>query len=271
MDSGTDAAQRTDRSVGLPRRGFRRMPILRVPGVLSATLRGLVRRMLEKGHPPNEALAMEYFRERSRRKRYREFLDSSSPWYLSPLLATEAIVELLGPERRPIAILDVGCGRGGLCRWLKARAQSELQYTGVDQDALVIAHCEKTLGDCGTFRCGDSRNLEAPALSADVIFTINMFPYIIDPIPILTRFRTILRPRGFLVVLDPADSSFWKHELPGFGVSLRSASTWTSLAAKAGWRVEEIASLGVFAIGTRAVLPLSNVFVLTPETQTPMG
>jgi SAM-dependent methyltransferase len=211
---------------------------------------------------------MAFFRERSQRNRFRDFLDSSSDWYLATLLATTAVSQLVRLGPRPVTVLDLGCGRGGFCRWLCDHSKSPVRYFGVDQDPGVIALCESKLGGRGTFLCADARRLDTHVADADAIFAINLFPYLINPLPILASCRDLLRPGGFLLVLDPEDSLFWKHELPGFGLTLRGVRDWIPIASESGWRILEIASLGFFSLRGRPVVPIANAIVLVPQDTT---
>lgn len=102
--------------------------------------------------------------------------------------------ELLEGVRRPVQMLDAGCGK---LRTIPVA--DELHIVGVDISADEISNNdaidEAIVGDIQTCDLGHSR--------FDVIICWNVLEHVEDPVKALLNFKTALRPGGLLVLAVP--------------------------------------------------------------------
>jgi len=243
--------------------GTRRVPCRRVPHFLKEWSKGVFRLLGQKRLQPDDDKAMAYFRKRSEVGNFSGFTDSGRDWYLEVLDLSLALGRAVAVDSANI--LDIGCGRGGLLRWLQRRAGPNLLYTGVDQDPLAIALCNNHFGKIGRFECSDIRSLPPPPKPYDVIFAINVFPYCMSAISLLENISRQSHAKSLLIVVDPSRSLFWEREFGGFGISLRSRRTFMKIFESSPWSVHESGTFSLASCFSRPFFSVSNLFVLTPK------
>ncbi|MBX3201403.1 MAG: class I SAM-dependent methyltransferase [Labilithrix sp.] len=115
-----------------------------------------------------------------------------------------SVMDLLLPDQG--RILDIGCGFGLFAAYF-GQTQPERRIVGVDPNARRIAMAERVSEAVGldgnTFLAGDARDvaLEGTFAGAYVLDVMHHIPEA-DQLPMLTRLRDLLAPRGVLVVKD---------------------------------------------------------------------
>jgi SAM-dependent methyltransferase len=189
---------------------------------------------------------------RSITRRFDDLLDATTPWYLRALEASATVRELLDGNPR---VLDLGCGRGALARWLKGRAR----YVGVDFDEIAVRENARSMPRAD-FRAGD---VTAPLGLGrfDAVFCINLLPYLSRVAPVFERAREA--KEAMLVVVDPVPSPFWDGDWGEFHAVFRTTRALSRPAARCGYRkIEE----GRLIASRMAGLPVMAISALTVWT-----
>lgn len=208
---------------------------------------------------------MAYFQARSLADDdYEDFTESTADWYLRPLLSLEAVSRHLSSPGG-LKIVDLGCGRAGLLRWLRERSSGVVQYVGVDQDEVAIARCQEREPDA-SFVVRDLRDPPTPDLQPpDLLFMVNVLPYLREPVAAMRHLHRISHSRTNLIVLDPHPALYWESEFGGFGLKLRDVATSRAFAFNAGWAPIQTVNLSVFAPSSSARLLIGHASSYSPR------
>ena len=108
------------------------------------------------------------------------------------------------------AILDAGCGTGGLIRRL-APLRAEWKWTGVDLSPLAIELARKRCGDVAELREGSVTSLPFDDELFDAVVSADVLYHLDDDWSALREFHRVLRPRGILVINVPAYRWLWSY------------------------------------------------------------
>lgn len=138
----------------------------------------------------------------------------------------ELLLEQTG--NRDEAVLDVGCGMGGLCRMLRDR---QFKPVALTPDRLQAAHVGATLPEVPVIRCKlEALPPDAHRQAFGTIFTSESLQYLklAQALPILAA---ILRPGGRWVACD------YFHTRPSSDRSCHVWNEFTEQLAQAGWRI----------------------------------
>jgi SAM-dependent methyltransferase len=152
------------------------------------------------------------------------------------------IVRRLAPQAR--TWLDLGCGTGGLVRYVAS--QSRCEVAGFDQGAWA----ERARGE--GLPILDAGDLETRAGSFDVVTAIEVIEHVIDPVDFLRQARRMLRPGGLIflttanVECAPAELASWYYMEPEVHVSLFSPRALGLALSAAGFAVEHAGLLPGF-------------------------
>jgi SAM-dependent methyltransferase len=95
------------------------------------------------------------------------------------------------------AVLDVGCGTGGLCR---LAAEAGASVAGIDAAASSIEVARERV-PAGRFDVGDIQFLPYDDDAFDVVIGINSFQYAADPVAALREARRVAKPGGTVLAL----------------------------------------------------------------------
>src|SRR5262249_18444532 len=107
-----------------------------------------------------------------------------------------------GSDGRLPAILDVGCGHGGLLRLLQPYGLS--RYHGIDLSPEAVRRA-RSLGVPGTsFDVADFQEWSSPTRFGIIVFSETLY-YAARPVEVLSRYAAWLEPGGFFIV------SQWRH------------------------------------------------------------
>ncbi len=106
---------------------------------------------------------------------------------------------------RPVRILEIGCGTGGLTRALATRCGLGASILGVDLSPEMIRVArERTTGGSIRYECGDFFELELPRGEDggfDVVLSVATLHHL-PLVPALRRMVDLLAPGGLLLVHD---------------------------------------------------------------------
>jgi 2-polyprenyl-3-methyl-5-hydroxy-6-metoxy-1,4-benzoquinol methylase len=95
-------------------------------------------------------------------------------------------------------ILDVGCANG----WLCAELAHFGKVTGIDLADKAITTARSRYPNVA-FICGDFLMLDLPTGRFDVVVSVDVIPYVGDQRSFLDRVATMLKPRGYLILICP--------------------------------------------------------------------
>jgi len=115
-------------------------------------------------------------------------------------------------ERRlpgPAAILDAGCGTGGLIRRLAPRAA--WKWTGVDLSPLAIELAQQRCAAGTDLREASVTKLPFADDSFDAVVSADVLYHVDDDVAALGEFFRVLRPGGFAIVNVPAYRWLWSY------------------------------------------------------------
>lgn len=181
-------------------------------------------------------------------------------------------------SKKPQSVLDIGCGIGTLSIEI---ARSGPQVTAVDlSDEMLIEFRNRLpleLIQRVTIINGDATQIDLGGGSYDCILLNLVLDYIDDPLPLLTKCRSLVRPTGSVIIALPhpfKDSGCWDrvetpngwdyqtfrllnyfHEgpiskrreddagnivIPEVHTYKRNLPTWITLLRQAGYRVDDI-------------------------------
>lgn len=103
--------------------------------------------------------------------------------------------------------LDVGCGTGAVMRLLGDRISRSGYVTGLDVDAkletTVLSQLRRDRPDAYRFVAGDVMQMESvPGGPYDLVFARLLLLHVHDPVKVLQRLWSWVRPGGALLVMD---------------------------------------------------------------------
>lgn len=118
-------------------------------------------------------------------------------------------------------VLDVGCGGGELARFLAA-ADARRRVEAIDPTAATVERAVALTAQAGgavahnrpRFRVGEAEHLPFEANSFDLVTSTLALHRCRNAQQALAEFRRVLRPRGRLVLIDPA-ADHWMMRLYG--------------------------------------------------------
>ncbi len=103
-------------------------------------------------------------------------------------------------------VLDAACGEGYGSALLSQRAA---QVTGGDIDAEAVAHAERRYQATNlTFQRADCTDLPMASASVDVVVSFETLEHLAAQDELLTEFRRVLRPEGFLLISSPDKKTY---------------------------------------------------------------
>ncbi|AKD54329.1 class I SAM-dependent DNA methyltransferase [Spirosoma radiotolerans] len=165
-------------------------------------------------------------------------------WYRSLHERVDTALQQQFGQRRDMAILDAGCGTGGLLDFLRRRGYTNLR--GLDGSADAVAFCQQRELPVTLVNLKDLAGFE-PAVQYDIIVCNDVFCYFTEAdLPLLvTALSDRLKPGGVLVCNNNAFDLFrGEHDvavgiirrfvradfeclLPQHGLSIQSATYWS--------------------------------------------
>lgn len=104
-------------------------------------------------------------------------------------------------------VLDLGCGVGDVAKLLCSRGA---RVIGFDLNEELLASARASAIEGAEFRSGDLEALQAPGIEADGIWSSFAAAYFLDFGAVVRRWATLLRPGGFLALVEIDD--LFAHE-----------------------------------------------------------
>lgn len=123
-------------------------------------------------------------------------LKNSQPFYAAVLR------ELQMQISPPATVLDLGCGWGGMCRYL---GNAGYDYLGIDYPAASLEYCRK---EGLNVRAGTLEDMALEERRFSAVAMITVFEHLQDHAGTLQIMRQVLEPGGLLLVLIPTSGLF---------------------------------------------------------------
>ena len=167
--------------------------------------------------------------------------------YLSPGGSNEISMIVDGVPLAGKAALDLGCGTGGITRFL-AETYRPARIVGIDIDAGLIARASahantRGLGNSLMFKTVTPGPLPFADSSFDVVFSKDAMVHIADKEALFADIFRVLRPGGLVAASDwmsstdgPFSAAMSEYlELEGLGFGIGSPARYRSALAQAGF------------------------------------
>lgn len=122
---------------------------------------------------------------------------------------TERVIErtlaFLAPDRRPLRVLDLGCGTGIWGQKLRS-LMPDIEYLGVDFSINMLLKAME--GDGKSLRVGtsnyilaDVENLPLRGTQFDLVLCIHVLEYLLDPLNLFRQTSHLLADNGVVVII----------------------------------------------------------------------
>ena len=136
-----------------------------------------------------------------------------------------------------MTVAEIGAGQGRYVMHFANRVEKNGKVYAEDIDAHALAHLKKRCERWGVENVetvlGDVKNPKLPEGSLDLIFVISSYHHFDDPIELLRKARSALKPTGILAIGEwlPEDENSREATTP---------ETMTAQMKDAGYRLERI-------------------------------
>ena len=167
--------------------------------------------------------------------------------YLSPGGPDEISMIVEGVDLAGKAVLDLGCGTGGITSFL-AETSRPARIVGIDVDAGLVARATEraptaALDNGLTFQTVTPGPLPFADSSFDVVFSKDAMVHIADKDALFAQIFRVLRPGGVIAACDwmsstdgPFSAAMTEYlELEGLGFGIASPRRYHSAMAQAGF------------------------------------
>ncbi len=211
-----------------------------------------------------------YFQSYSPESMFDGFTDSSTKWYIDILEKSKFLQKQLNRESQ-LKILDLGCGRGGLYQWITSNRPSAFSYTGVDFNDVAINRCIKIFDSQNTqFAVQDvNEPLGVFDEAYDLVFCINVFPYINDISSVTANMvNACSSENGLIIVVDPVPSFYWETECGDFSIHIREPEELRKVISAAGLKILECGHLNSFSLLGMSFLPIASATIMKKTDET---
>lgn len=130
-------------------------------------------------------------------------------WYFRSLHAH--VRRVLAPELRPgAAVLDAGCGTGGMILRLRAQ-RPEWTFSGIDFMPLACELARRRCGSGVDVRVASITELPFADRSFDAVVSADVVCQVDNPEVAVKEFFRVLRPGGIVVINVPAYMWMWSY------------------------------------------------------------
>ncbi|MDX8445419.1 methyltransferase domain-containing protein [Mesorhizobium captivum] len=157
----------------------------------------------------------DFFEGYSRLDRSVEGLDGAPEW---------PVMRAMLPEVDGFSIVDLGCGFGGFCRWVRAHGAREV--LGLDLSEKMLARARAAGSDAAiTYERADLDELNLPKARFDLAYSSLALHYISDVSRLFATIYQALVPGGFFV-FSTEHPIYMAPTNPGWSVDAEGKKTW---------------------------------------------
>jgi len=120
-------------------------------------------------------------------------------------------------------VLDLGCGTGVAARAIARRQNFAGQVTGIDLSPYLAGTAarlaaEEGVGDCITFRAGDTRSLDLPDRTFDAVIAHTLVSHVDEPLVVVQEAGRVVKSGGMVGIFDGDYASLtFSHADPARG------------------------------------------------------
>jgi len=187
-------------------------------------------------------------------------------WFVARREAALRFAEDFRPPRRPLRILDAGCGTGALLERLQNRPEVEVYGRDCSGEALPYT---RQRGH-GRLVQGDLTCLPFPDGTFDLITALDVVEHIREDEGALREVNRVLRPGGVLLVSVPAFHFLWgPHDTALRHVRRYTAREVAALMRRSGFQVSKLTYL--LALLFPAFVAQRLLTKLRPNTENPQA
>jgi len=112
-------------------------------------------------------------------------------------------VERMVAGRSFRSVIDVGCGTGDYCRLFDP---GRARYLGIDISDKMVAECAR-LFPAYEFKVADGDAIDAPAGAFDLVLSVGVLEYLLEPAAHLKELARVTEPGGSIIVTTPNGSN----------------------------------------------------------------
>ncbi len=157
----------------------------------------------------------EFFANYSRLPRSVHGLDGAPEW---------PSIRALLPELRGLNVVDLGCGFGWFCRWVREGGAAHVLGIDVSENMLTRARAE-TCDPAITYRRADLETVELPPASFGLAYSSLAFHYIEHLDRLFSEVHSALKPGGAFV-FSVEHPTVTAPRNPGWSVNAAGGQTW---------------------------------------------
>ncbi len=179
--------------------------------------------------------------------RTREFeelydLEETYWWFVGRRRLVREMLEKYAPDtRRPLQIVDIGCGTGGTMKALEGTGE----VFGCDMSQTALTFCRKR--GFQRLLCSHAATLGLADESFDVVVNCDVLEHIEDDVKALSEMFRVLRPGGILILTVPAHPYLWsEHDEALAHLRRYKRGEFQSKLQEAGYSVEKLSAAVFF-------------------------
>ena len=136
-------------------------------------------------------------------------------------------------------VLEIGFGNGRVVPAIIAKAV-DVQYAGIDISPTMVKEASDfnaalVAADRASFHLSSAERMPFADAAFDLIFSIGVIHFWIDPAASLAEVHRVLRPCGSMLMACLAAREVPDHARPEYGFHVRGADTWDTLFRSAGF------------------------------------
>ena len=103
----------------------------------------------------------------------------------------------------PLTVLDVGCGEGGIVKYLSQATSNQIAYSGVDVAEIGIERANKKQIPNASFRLYDGDVIPFPDKTFDLCFSTFVFEHLTKPEAVFSEMSRVTKPGGYILIACP--------------------------------------------------------------------